>query len=477
MKRRTFLGAAALAITEAALANEKKSTEQAVVTAAADTIVERARAIPVVQECDVCVLGGSCTGVFAAVRAAQMGAKVALVEKQNAFGGVATAALVNIWHKLTSNKTKEQIIGGLTQRMIENLEKIGAAARRGSGHVLNTEELKIELDRLVVEHEITPYLHTFYATPQMEGDRVTAVFIENKNGRQAIRARAFVDATGDGDLAKDAGLSFEIRDGLQPPTTCAKISGLPGGMLKLIEKHREEFGLAPDHGWGATVPGSSGVEMCAYRHVFDTVASDANQLTAAEMDGRRQVRAYMDIARQYGGSSRQPCLLDLASTIGIRETRSFTANYKLTEQDVLECKRFPDAIANGTYHIDVHDPETGKFKFKEPRGDFYQIPLSVMVSDKTPNIVLAGRMISADRSAFGGIRVMVNLNQTGEAAGVAAALAASREKSVSGIAAESVREYLAKTPQLCAAQNQPHVENPRLPRKNQSELHIIPSFT
>ena len=108
----------------------------------------------------------------------------------------------------------------------------------------------------------------------------------------------------------DAGLSFEIREGLQPPTTCAKISGLPSGVLELIGKHREEFGLAPDHGWGAPVPGSPGVGMCAYTHVFNTVASDAGQLTAAEMEGRRQIRAYMDIARKYGGPSNKPCLLD-----------------------------------------------------------------------------------------------------------------------------------------------------------------------
>jgi hypothetical protein len=373
-----------------------------------------------------------------------MGAKVALVEKQNAFGGVATAGLVNVWHKLISNQGKEQIIAGLTARMIENLERIGAAAKRGAGHILNTEELKIELDKLVLEHEITPYLHTFYARPQMEGDRVTAVFIENKSGRQAIRAKVYVDATGDGDLAADAELPFEIRNGLQPPTTCAKISGLPRGMLGLIETHREEFGLAPDQGWGAPVPGSSGVEMCAYRHVFHTVATDAGQLTAAEIDGRRQIRTYMDLAREYGGDDNAPCLLDLASTIGIRETRTFAANYTLTEQDVLDCKRFPDAIANGTYHIDVHDPKTGRFKFKEPRGDFYQIPLSTMVSDRAPNIVLAGRMISADRSAFGGIRVMVNLNQTGEAAGALAALAASRAEAVPSVSPDSVRQHLAR---------------------------------
>ena len=412
---------------------------------ASDAISEKPRTTPVVQTCDVCVLGGSCTGVFAGVRAAQMGAKVALVEKQNAFGGVATSGLVNVWHKLVSNKGNKQIIGGLTERVIKDLERIGAVTGKlGSNYRLNTEELKIELDRLVVEHEITPYLHTVYAAPQMEGGRVTAVFIENKNGRQAIRAKVFVDATGDGDLAKDAGLSFEIREGLQPPTTCAKISGLPGDMLKLIDKHREEFGLAPDHGWGGKpIPGSPGVGMCAFTHVFNTVASDASQLTAAEIEGRRQIRAYMDIARKYGGSNNEPCLLDLPSYIGTRETRSFAADYRLTEEDVMKCRRFPDAIANGTYPIDVHDPKTGRFKFKRPQGDFYQIPLSTIVSDKAPNIVLAGRMISTDRSAFGGIRVMVNLNQTGEAAGVTASLAASRAKPVGEVPAEAVRKELA----------------------------------
>jgi hypothetical protein len=443
MKRRTFLGAAALAVSTGGLTSEEKRNGGSDAGSGADCIAEQPRQIPVVEECDVCVLGGSCTGVFAAVRAAQVGAKVVLVEKQNAFGGVATSGLVNIWHKLTSNHGKERIIGGLTQRMIESLERIGAAtARPGGDHALNTEELKIELDRLVVEHEITPYLHTFYAAPCMEANRVTAVFVENKNGRQAIRAKVFVDATGDGDLAKDAGLPFQIRAGLQPPTTCAKISGLPGDIRKLIDKHREEFGLALDHGWGATVPGSPGVEMCAYTHAFDTVASDASQLTAAEIEGRRQIRAYMDIARKYGGDDNAPCLLDLASSIGVRETRAFAANYRLTEEDVLQCRRFPDAIANGTYHIDVHDPQTGRFKFKEPRGDFYQIPLSTMVSDQAPNIVLAGRMISSDRSAFGGIRVMVNLNQTGEAAGVTAGMAADRNIAVPHVDAGAVRREL-----------------------------------
>lgn len=446
MKRRAFMGSVAIAATGRLMVGKGQSAEPSPARPDSEVILERPRSVPVVQDCDVCVLGGSCTGVFAAVRAAQMGARVALVEKQNAFGGVATSSLVNIWHKLYDNEGREQIIGGLTYEVVKRLEKIAAITSHGNGRshfTLNTEELKIELDRLVVENGIMPYLHTYYAVPHIEGNRVTAVFVENKDGRQAIRAKVFVDATGDGDLAKDAGLPFEIRSGLQPPTTCAKISDLPDSIVKLIEEHREEFGLAPDHGWGSVIPGSQGVRMCAYTHVFNTDASDASQLTRAEIEGRRQIRACMDIARKYGGSKNRPCLLDLPSYIGVRETRSFTANYKLTEEDVLSCRRFPDAIANGTYHIDVHDPETGKFKFKEPRGDFYQVPLSTMVSDEAANIVLAGRMISTDRSAFGGVRVMVNLNQVGEAAGVTASLAASERKAVSQVGAEAVRKGLA----------------------------------
>ena len=270
------------------------------------------------------------------------------------------------------------------------------------------------------------------------------MFIENKNGRQAIRAKVFVDATGDGDLARDIGIPFTIREGLQPPTTCADIQGLPEDIQGLIKTHGKEFGLVKDRGWGTPIPGTKDVRMCALTHVFNTDASDALQLTAAEIEGRRQVRAYMDIARKYGGKSNKPALLDLGSYIGIRETRSFTADYVLTEEDVLSCKRFPDAIANGSYHIDVHDPKTGVFKFKEPRGEFYQIPLSTMVSRQADNVIMAGRMISTDRSAFGAIRVMVNLNQVGEAAGVTASLAASGEMAVSKVDAASVRDQLSE---------------------------------
>ena len=168
-------------------------------------ICEVQRNIPLVGEFDVCVLGGSCTGVFAAVRAARLGARVALVEKQNAFGGVATSGLVCVWHSFLDTEYKRQIIGGLSHEVVERLRRRRAVDQFSNSpdtaYRFNSEELKIELDELVRENGITPFLHTLFCAPHSEDGRIRAVIIENKDGRSAIGAKVFIDATGDGDLA------------------------------------------------------------------------------------------------------------------------------------------------------------------------------------------------------------------------------------------------------------------------------------
>src|SRR5690606_36478350 len=177
-------------------------------------IVEPAREIPVYHEADICVLGGSCTGVFAAVRAARLGAKVVIVEKQNAFGGVATSGLVNIWHSLFNTEFDKQIIAGLTWETIERLQRLGAVKAEQKSHsvgyVLNTEELKIELDQLIMESKVKAYLHTAFVAPYVEDGELQAVIVENKSGRGAIRARVFIDATGDGDLCARLHLDHRV---------------------------------------------------------------------------------------------------------------------------------------------------------------------------------------------------------------------------------------------------------------------------
>ncbi len=434
-----------------------------------EVIEEAPRKTPVAGTFDICVIGGSCTGVFAAVRAARLGAKVALVEVQNCFGGVATAGMVCVWHTLFDTEFKKKIIGGLTEEVITRLLTRSAATCQPNnpsiGCTFNSEELKLELDELVLEHGITPFLHTRFCAPVVENNKIRAILVENKNGRSAIAAEVFIDATGDGDLAAALGLPCTIDAHLQPPTTCAKIGGLDDLDLNdLLREHREEFRLPEDSGWACRLPGSTDVKMYAITHVFNTDASDAGQLTRAELEGRRGIRALMDMARKYKGKT--PTLYALPSYIGIRETRRFHTEHILSEDEVLSGTAFPDAIAYGSYRVDVHNPSGGGFVFKYldgttesigPNGSvqgrwrpqtptnptFYQIPYRCLYTNRVQNLLLAGRMIGTDKGAFGGIRVMVNLNQTGEAAGVAAVLAVRDRLGVSEISIPELRTKLA----------------------------------
>ncbi|MFS0722421.1 FAD-dependent oxidoreductase [Paenibacillus sp. 1P07SE] len=450
-------------------------------------IHESAREVPVYHEADICVLGGSCTGVFAAVRAARMGARVVIVEKQNAFGGVATSGLVNIWHSLYDTEFSKQIIAGMTWETIERLQRLSAVKAEEKSHsvgyVLNTEELKIELDQLIVENQVKAYLHTSFVSPYVKDGELQAVIVENKSGRGAIRASVFIDATGDGDLCARLGLDHRVSSHFQPSTTCAKISGwgASGEMqddvtgndqligLDLQEArlvHREEFQLPEGFGWGRHVPGTKDVYMYAGTRVYHANSADGEQLTAAEIEGRRQVRAVMDLIRKYGPDNRIS-LVSLPSYIGTRETRHIDCLYRLSGDEVLLGHPFDDAIAYGSYRVDIHHQDKPGLTFKyldgvqvyvrpgHPheigrwRGElqenptFYQIPYrSLLPKGPYANVIVAGRMIDVDDEAFGGVRVMVNMNQTGEAAGVAAYLALHRSLSPREVPVGELRKQL-----------------------------------
>ena len=424
-------------------------------------IQEPPRETPVVHECDVCVIGGSCTGVFAAVAAARLGARVALVELNGFFGGVATASLVNIWHSLHDRSGKQQIIAGLTAEVIERLRLRDAVT---GAHVLNTEMLKLELDQVVVEAGIRPFLHTMFVAPAMKDGRMTAAIIEDKSGRRAIRAKQFIDVSGDADVVARMGLEVYRREYVQPPTMCCILRGLkaiakshPGfNIHKVIFDEQYEQALRKGFAWSSQVPASCGCpdetaapiaedhRMLAGTRIFGVDCSDADQLTQAELEGRRQVNAICELLREHFLGDRGVPLVELPARIGVRETRHVRCQHHLTVDELLTGKRFPDAIANGTYHIDVHNAKGAGVKFRELNDDaqFYQIPFASLVPRGAKNVLIAGRSIDADEQAFGAVRVMVNCNQMGQAAGVAAWLALDSGSQVDSLDVDKLRAIL-----------------------------------
>ncbi len=223
-------------------------------------------------------------------------------------------------------------------------------------------------------------------------------------------------------------------------------STLTTNFQRAIYENAEAFGIPEGFAWGATVPGSD-IFMMAATRVPKANPALADDLTAAEIEGRRQVRALFDIFKKVCPEN-QLVLQALPSRIGVRESRHVRCLHQLKGEELLYGRRFPDAIANGSYRVDIHhqDKPGNTFKFLDGREvyerpgfpnqqgrwrpetaenpTFYQIPYRSMVPRNGPdNLLVAGRMIDADETAHGAIRVMVNMNQVGEAAGVAAVLA------------------------------------------------------
>lgn len=183
------------------------------------------------------------------------------------------------------------------------------------------------------------------------------------------------------------------------------------------------------------------------------------------MEGRRQVRAFMDMVRKYVPDSKV-VLQALPSQIGIRETRHVRCQYQITGDDILYGRRFDDAIANGSYRVDIHHQDKPGLTFRyldgtesynrpgyppvksrwrektETNPTFYQIPLRSLVPGKYGNLIAAGRMLDADLVAFSAVRVMVNMNQTGEAAGTTAYLALTSNTPIPGLNPAKVRKTL-----------------------------------
>lgn len=444
-------------------------------------IIEQAREIPVLEEADVCVLGGGTTGVMAAVRAARMGAKVVLIEQQGNFGGNATSGMVCAWHTMLDFDFKQKIIAGLSEEFIERLKKRDAVRivdpdrpdhpsrmQKISTYIFNSQELKIECDEMLLEAGVICFLHTSFCAPWIESGKLKAVIVESKNGRQVVLAKFFVDATGDGDLAYRLGIGYWEQKGKQPSTTGALVTGYNDHSIpkKFLLDHLEEYNL-PILGWDTNFVNAPEIRHLLKTNVYETCLT-AEGLTRSEIEGRRQVRAIIDILNRYGDSDRKLTLVGLSSSIGIREGRHMKLSYTMTGDDVCNGARFGDAIANGSYPIDIHHADKPGCTFwylngmteyerdgykheisywKEKAEDYpryYQIPYRSLLPKEYDNVLVCGRAMDADARAYGAVRVMINLNQTGEAAGVAAAMCADKEISNKELDTEELRAKLAE---------------------------------
>lgn len=405
--------------------------------------------LPVAAEVDVVVAGGSCTGVFAAITAARGGASVAVVEAQNRFGGTATAGQVCLWHGLLSFDYSRQIIFGLTPEILERLDKRNLVEywKKPNPHWyanFNSEEICCELDEMVLEAGITPFLHTRIAGVwQNDNGKIGGVVIAGKDGLSVIKARYIIDATGDGDVVRFAGGKMWRNEEIQTSTACVKFSKFPREVMnnetigKLVRAAKEKYRMPCGVIWGEPSCNSD-TFMLAGTNIPKLDVSIQKELTEAEIESRRQMRAIADILKDAGYP--RPVMEAVPSLIGVRESKHIVSLYQITEDELLSGKKFPDEAGKGTYRSDVHrrNPPGTRFRYLDgkellltsdappqesywrdpslPTPEYFTWPVRSQIPVGFDNLITAGRMIDADAGAFGALRVMVNMNQSGEAA-------------------------------------------------------------
>ena len=216
------------------------------------------------------------------------------------------------------------------------------------------------------------------------------------------------------------------------------------------------------------MPGLPGISFRADNHVFGLDLSRADDLTAAEFEGRRRAFALETLLKKY--VSPEYGIVNLCSAIGIRETAHYVTRYQANEKDLLTGARFEDAVLRGTYRVDVHHSDDNGITFKELNGEmtvaygkgsppvrgnwredagltgeyarWYEVPFPLLIQETWQNVIPAGRMMHADDGAFGALRVMVNTNQLGEAAGVACALSLEEDIPVQELDGRRIRRAL-----------------------------------
>ena len=420
------------------------------------TIAEPARQVPVRGEYDVVVLGGGPAGIAAACSAARNGARVLLVERYGFLGGMGTAAGVTNFCGLHANVfgTIEQVVHGIADDL---LDRIRALDGLNEPHLVfgkifaqayDMSAYKCAADALLLADHVQLLFHALAAGVVREpGGPIQALLLETKSGRCAVRARIFIDCSGDGDLAHWAGVPLEKGDDdghLLYPTLMFRVGNIDaaraGDAWRSIPALMDAAEAAGEFKFprrGAIVRPQKRsyewrVNVTQLRNTDGsaTDGTDAQSLSDAEQEGRRQIVAYLRFLRTRVPGFEAAYPLDIAPQVGIRETRRLVAEVMLTGGDVLGCADFPDSIGVNGWPLEKHTAGDVLWEWPaipQSRG-YNQLPWRMLLPARTTgngvdNLLVAGRCAGMTHDGQSAARVSGACFVMGQAAGAGAALA------------------------------------------------------
>jgi len=422
------------------------------------------RDIPIEEGYDLVVAGGGPAGSAASICAARLGARVLLVEATGCLGGMGTSGLVTSFDPMADGE--RMLVGGFMRELVEKMYERGFIPDsvtpdywRKNYHFwtpFSGEGLKLLLDELAMEAgvEVRFFTRVIDADVEMQTRQVRGVVINNIEGYQCIRAKTFVDATGDAVLANICGVSCREagRDTskIMPPSLCSLFAGIDWDRIKMggwtkddpqtivpsEQQEKLEKAIADGHFSQPDyhLPGMIRVGECVgflnAPHVFDVNSLRCRSLSDGMMKGRKLAREYMEFYRKYIPGFENIEHVTTATLMGVRESRRIVGEYELNYDDYLARRQFPDQIGVFNKAVDIHpyDGSYGEYErahneFLQDRlgpGECFGIPYGILVPRGWKNLWVAGRCASSDVKVHGSIRVQPAASMMGQAAGTAA---------------------------------------------------------
>ncbi len=423
------------------------------------TITEPSRQTPVYGEFDVVVVGGGPAGIMAATAAARAGCSALLIERYGFLGGAGTAGGLSTFCGLHARTYGEdvRVIRGLADELLSRLTKLDGLntphltiADGIAAQAFDISAYKIAADELVTGSGARILFHAMAVGAVLGADgSVAAVLIESKSGRQAVRGRFFIDASGDGDLAYWAGVPWEkapALNGLMYPSLMFRINGVDVNKAgpapwRTVERLMEEAEAAGTHTFPRKKPivrpQRNPLEWRANLTQLRTAdggaidGTDVDELTLGELTGRQQALDAFTFIRDRTPGFEDSYIVDIAPQVGIRETRRIVGPYQLTESDVLDCADFDDTIGVNGWPVEAHVAGSVEFRWQRKERGFNQLPFRIILpgtrgdGTRAANLYVTGRCASMTHGAHAAARVTGPCFEMGEAAGIAAPMALS----------------------------------------------------